>query len=141
LGVTPAEKWREFVEEEKTLYAIVPVEFEENTIYKLELIKTYYPIYPYTNHVSTLYVLEWDGADRIELSKKVIRDSWYGTGTEHIATLTLEMVTPETPWFFDLLELEKTVDEFGVKETQKLVLNALKEDVVYGVFGDDDESE
>jgi len=129
-------EWKEFIEEEKTLYAIVPVRQEEDVIYVLELIKTYYPIYPYTNHVSTLYTLTWDGADEIRLSKRIIRSSWNGTGTEHVISLAIESLVPETPWFFNLRELERVIKSFGVKETQKMILEGIIESMVCDTLGD-----
>ena len=125
-GGQDVKMWTEFVEEEKTRYTISSFE-KEGIIFKLRLVKTRYPIYPYMNHVSTVYEVSWDGTDWVEVERKVIRDSWCGTGTEHIATVRIEEVIPETPWYFDLGELEEKVKRFGVREVMEMIVEELAE--------------
>jgi len=125
-GEQEVKMWTEFIEEEKTRYTISSFE-KEGMIFKLRLVKTRYPIYPYMNHVSTVYEIVWDGTDWVEVERKVIRDSWCGTGTEHIATVRVEEVIPETPWYFDTEELKRMVEEYGVREVMEMIVEELAE--------------
>ena len=127
-------KWKEFVEEEKTLY-LIELEDHELEGCLLRLKKVYYPIYPYDNFVMSLYEIEWDGCDTIIVESKVIRNSWYGTGTEFISRVEITFPIPETPMYFDPEELGRIVEEHGVKETMEMIVEDLAESASYAIRG------
>jgi len=124
-------KWVEKEEDGKIVYVIetVPVPEEEEYTYKdLFLRMYYYPIYPYANYVCDEFHIHWDGADTIEITKRVIRDSWGGTGSEVLGTITIKELLPESPWFFVPEELENNIKKYGVKQTIEDILEAFAED-------------
>jgi hypothetical protein len=134
LGVTPADveqRWTEFDEEEKTGYIIAiedaMVDEEGYVMFsRIRIERKYYPIYPYGNYVSTVWVVEWKSADTIVVSTKIVRDSWNGTGSEFGGSVVVEGALPETPWFFNYEELADTIEKHGVKKTMRWVLDSIK---------------
>ena len=130
LGVTPADLkavWREFEEGEKTLYAIEisdPSIEDDAVVYsRIRLVKERLPLYPYgDNSVARVWELGWDYADTLSLSQRIVRCDWNGTGSEWLGEVTVVTVLPETPWMFQYEELASTVEELGVKETIRLIL-------------------
>jgi hypothetical protein len=123
-------KWEEFAERENRKYVIeiADASVEEDTVVysRMRLERIYFPIYPYGNYVKTLYEIEWDSADTIVVSTKIVRDSWNGTGSEFGGSVVVEGALPETPWFFNYEELADTIEKHGVKKTMRWVLDSIK---------------
>ena len=144
LGVTPADReslrtaWREFEEEEKTLYAIEicdPSIDDDAVVYsRIRLVEERLPLYPYgDNSVARVWELRWDYADTLVLSCRIVRHDWNGTGTEWLGEVTVATLLPETPWAFDYGELRSQIEENGVRETIEMILSyflLLAEEVV-----------
>jgi len=135
-------KWTEFCEKEKRAYIIeiYPERMEENEVVyrKMRLEVKWFPIYPYGNYVATVWELEWDGADEIRLSKRVVRDSWNGTGVEYVGEVAVNVVLPETPWYYDYEELTATVEEQGARQVIEWILDDI-ENLVKEVTGGGEE--
>jgi hypothetical protein len=123
-------KWWEFAERENRKYVIeiVDASVEEDTVVysRMRLERIYFPIYPYGNYVKTLYEIEWNSADCISVSAKIVRDGWNGTGSESIGNVIVEVALPEAPWFFNYYDLEETIERHRVKKTMEWILSSIK---------------
>jgi len=135
-------KWKEFCEKEKRAYIIeiYPERVEDDMVVyrKMRLETKWFPIYPYGNYVATVWELEWDGADQLQLSQRVVRDSWNGTGCEKVGKVTVEVALPETPWYFYYNDLAATIERFGVKQVIEWILDDI-ENLVKEVTGGGEE--
>jgi hypothetical protein len=123
-------KWEEFVEKEKRKYVIeiVDASVEDDAVVysRIRLERIYFPIYPYGNYVETLYEIEWGGSDCIAVSAKCVHDGWNGTGSEWLGKVIVEGTLPETPWFFNYYDLERTIEKHGVKKTMEWILSSIQ---------------
>jgi len=124
---TVVEKWNEFVEDEKAEY-VIEAYFEGGTVYGLRLYRYYYPLHPHAdNYVASVWEIVQRGVE-LEVAKKTTRNSWNGTGTEVHGAIYFVMPGVDEAWYFNIEELENTVQKHGVKKTMEFILEVFAED-------------
>jgi DNA-binding transcriptional ArsR family regulator len=116
-----SEIYEKFFEEEKRKYVVKLL--DNNS--RLVIEEIYYPIYPCGNYVKTIYEVE-DSFDELTLEIREVRESWNGTGSGTIFSLSLPAIE-EVPWFLDEDELREEIEKSGIKETIKEILDYFKD--------------
>ncbi len=119
----------EFDDKNKIKYTI---EYELNEEFDYELVKyiaiekRYLPLWPTAgNYVKIVWGIDYSDPTVVRVSIYEARENWYGTGSRRIAEIDANFFFEEDPWFLEAKELEEHIEEFGVKETAKDILDSL----------------
>jgi len=119
-------KWNEFDDQEKTEY-VIEAYFDDESIYELRFYRYYYPLHPHAdNYVANVWEIVAQGTE-LGVTKKVIRNSWNGTGTEVHGSIYFVEPAVDEAWFFDPEELENTILKHGVKRTIEFIIEGFAE--------------
>jgi len=117
-GEAPTVTKEYWVKEEKTKYKVT---WTENGI---EVTVTYYPIYPYFNHVKKVLRSYYkNGSVCLEVYQ--VRQSWHGTGRDDVLDLCFDDHSTESPIFMWRTEVESIKDAVDIKEYVKGVVEWL----------------
>jgi hypothetical protein len=134
IRITLPRQWRETNEDAKVENIIKIVNFDEeaNMVTKLRLSRIYKPLgFNLANRIEINYDVDYDG-NQITVTLSKIKESWYGTGMETLATILLkEGYIEEDPWWSDPWEIDDTVKRLGVGKTCELILDCIKDVVNY----------